>query len=45
MLLRGLAMIEHRISAHLAWLRTMDEDYAKWARANYVAILVTPFKR
>ena len=37
-------MIEHRISEHLAWLRTMDEEYAAWARANYVAILVTPFR-
>lgn len=34
-----------QISAHLAWLRTMDPEYAAWARANYVALLVTPFKR
>ena len=37
-------MIEHRISEHLAWLRTMDEEYAKWARGNFIAIIVTPFR-
>lgn len=38
-------MIEHRISEHLAWLRTMDEEYAKWSRENFISIIVTPFKR
>ena len=37
-------MIEHRISEHLAWLRTMDEEYAKWARWNFISIIVTPFR-
>jgi len=37
-------VIEHRISEHLAWLRTMDEEYAKWARGNFISIIVTPFR-
>lgn len=28
-------MIEQRIASHLAWIATMDPDYAKWARRNY----------
>lgn len=28
-----------RIAAHLAWIEEMDPDYAKWARANYIALL------
>lgn len=31
-----------QIAEHLAWLRTMDEEYAKWARGNYWAML-SPF--
>ncbi len=40
-------MIEQRIAAHLAELSATEgwQEYAKWARANYIAILITPFKR
>lgn len=32
-------MMYQRIAAHLAWIATMDPEYAKWARANYIALL------
>ena len=38
-------MIEPRIASHLEWIASMDPAYAKWARGNYIAMIVTPFRR
>lgn len=39
-------MIEHRIAAHLAELAVTPgwQEYAKWARGNFISIIVTPFR-